>query len=302
MTSKPNVKMTLKHLIWTFAGLVLGFLETGSVHAQKVEHEVFDSRPAWSPDGKQIAFVSRGRNGVAVNELYVMNSDGSLIRQMTHDGYYKKRASWSPDGKRLAYAGARDDQWFLFLMNIHGTDPNPVRLIEGHEPSWSPNGAQIIFHATPNGAPELFVYDLKTEKVSKLETGRPESWEPTWTKDNQILFIAPLFTDAQEFYQIDLNTKDTKRITRNETREFGGTFSPDQSQLAYAAHRNNNWDIYVLDLETTKEYRLTFHEADDLFPCWSPEGNKILFQSERGPGRSLFTILVDGTHLRKIGH
>lgn len=126
--------------------------------------------------------------------------------------------------------------------------------------------------------------------------------EPTWTKDNKILFISPLFTDTQEFYLIDLWNKDVEQITRNEIREFGGTFSPDQSQLAYAAQKNGNWDIYILDLETRKEYRLTFHKDNDLFPDWSPNGEKLVFQSDRGPGRSIFTINVDGTDLRKIDH
>lgn len=279
----------------------LALLEFGNIHTQTTT-EVFDSRPAWSPNGEKIAFVSRNGFDVKVNELYVMNVDGTGVQQLTSDGYYKKGVSWSPDGRWLAYAGGKDDQWHLFMIRSNGWNKTQLTAFDGHEPSWSPDGKKIIYNSSRNRDAELFTYDLATDTESKFETGRPNSWEPTWTKDNKILFISPLFTDIQEFYLIDMRNKDVEQITLNEIREFGGTFSPDQSQLAYAAQKNDNWDIYVLDLETKKECRLTFHADNDLFPDWSPNGKKLIFQSDRGPGRSIFSINADGTDLRKIDH
>ena len=77
----------------------------GSGPRNLTQHPAKDVRPAWSPDGRRIAFVSR-RDGNS--EVYVMNADGSGKRNLTRD-----RASdddyptWSPDGRRIAFLRVR---------------------------------------------------------------------------------------------------------------------------------------------------------------------------------------------------
>ena len=69
---------------------------------------------AWSPDGHQIAFVSR-RDGNL--EIYVMNTDGSEQRRLTRNTVRDSNPVWSPDGRRIAF----ESNWQLWVMNADGS-------------------------------------------------------------------------------------------------------------------------------------------------------------------------------------
>ena len=75
----------------------------------------FDGAPAWSPDGKRIAFQS-SRSGN--DEIWVMGSDGSHPRRLTNNSSYDGRPSFSADGKRITWNSVRDGTTGVWTMNV----------------------------------------------------------------------------------------------------------------------------------------------------------------------------------------
>jgi TolB protein len=126
-----------------------------------------ENQPAWSPDGRRIAFfwpygrlkMIRGEEWIEVGAIAVMDADGGNVRQLTQ---LRRPTSsediepvWSPDGKRIAFVRLNStaqphDGRAIFVMNADGSGQRrltPWRLNAGDHPDWSPDGKQILFRS-----------------------------------------------------------------------------------------------------------------------------------------------------------
>jgi TolB protein len=88
---------------------------------------------AWSPDGRQIAFVS-DQDIPGRPNIYVMNADGSNVRRLTTSLKQDTHPSWSPDSQQIVYYNWDDT---IIVMNADGSNPRPLP-IKGSRPSWRP--------------------------------------------------------------------------------------------------------------------------------------------------------------------
>ncbi|WP_395293300.1 TolB family protein [Kitasatospora hibisci] len=129
--------------------------------------------PAFSPDGKQIAFSRTWGSSdptahqTQYSDLYLMSPDGTNAQRLTfltNDKPYSglvANPAWSPDGKQLVFSyqtsatGQPANSRALYVVNIDGTDLRrltPWELRAGDRASWSPDGTQIVFTTYPAGA------------------------------------------------------------------------------------------------------------------------------------------------------
>ena len=126
----------------------------GNVH-NLTRHPALDTAPDWSPDGKQILFLSNRDGGI---NTYVMDTDGQNVRRLTDyppGGEFADAPKWSPDGKQIAFEWVRAAGNGIYVMNINGRNIQPVSPPEpgfrkGH-PAWSPDGEQIMYFSWKDG-------------------------------------------------------------------------------------------------------------------------------------------------------
>ncbi len=108
-------------------------------------HGTLDYNPAWSPDGKWIAFTSE-RNGSA--DLYRVQIDGSGLERLTDDPAFEDQAAYSPDGRQIVFvttrAGGTADLWILDVQT-HRAKPLTSGPGGDFRPAWSPDGKWIAF-------------------------------------------------------------------------------------------------------------------------------------------------------------
>jgi Tol biopolymer transport system component len=98
-----------------------------------------DAAPAWSPDGRQIAFESQQDGD---KEIYVMNADGSNVRQLTHNTIHDEGPAWAPDGTKLVFSRGPDNLSVdIWTMNADGSDPRQLTTYAGRDesPDWGVN-------------------------------------------------------------------------------------------------------------------------------------------------------------------
>lgn len=93
-----------------------------------------DTTPAYSPDGKLIAFTST-RDGNS--QIYLMNADGSAPRRLSKNTFKEFSPSWSPDGNWIAFTSTRDGQANIYIMDKNGGNVARITTDGGDDPVWS---------------------------------------------------------------------------------------------------------------------------------------------------------------------
>ena len=131
--------------------------------------------PAWSPDGKKIAFSGLPRRGGALDTIHLMNSDGSSPVDLGAPG---ECATWSPDSSKIMYCSHHGDgNWAVWVMNADGSNRHQLthpKLIEpagahGDYPgAWSPDGNRIVYSSDVNGDRELFLMNADGSSMEPL--------------------------------------------------------------------------------------------------------------------------------------
>jgi Tol biopolymer transport system component len=162
----------------------------GSGQQQLTHHPLQDQSPAWSPDGRTIAFQSyrdeRPLGGRRWQELiHVMNTDGSGQSKLTRISNSDPSFAWSPDGRRIAFVSKRDGNDEVYVINVDGSGlrnltRNPAR--DGH-PAWSSDGRQIGFTSNRGGNRDIYVMNADGSRQRNLTGGLHQqafgiAWSP----------------------------------------------------------------------------------------------------------------------------
>ncbi|MDQ3755169.1 MAG: hypothetical protein M3371_10615, partial [Acidobacteriota bacterium] len=202
-----------------------------------------DRTPRWSPDGRQIAFLS-DRSGKY--EIWKVNEDGSGLEQLTDvpdaDVF---NPVWSPDAKRLLYE-MRDSNSFIIELSQPRAAAQPLsgQQLPGFLPwSWSPDGKLLagwqMKLERPNGG--VVIYSFALSRYEQLtDFGR----NPVWLNDNRHL----IFADLGKMYVLDTVTGRARDLHSVEPNGFG-TFalSRDNRRLYYSLV-SAEADIWLLPL------------------------------------------------------
>jgi len=128
------------------------------------EQEGFDDEePAWSPDGRLIAFdrVSfRGPSAARKPQIFVMNADGTGVRQLTRGPEAQTGPAWSPDGRLIAFVSGSEPDTRIFVANADGTGVRPLTPagLQAWSPTWTHDG-RIAFLTRRAGRTDLTVVD-----------------------------------------------------------------------------------------------------------------------------------------------
>jgi TolB protein len=149
-----------------------------------------DEHPAWSPDGKTIAFTTtRDAN----QEIYLCDADGGNMRRITSHPGIDSHPTWSPDGKQIAFTSSRFGNMEICVMNADGSE---IRRLTDHpamdyQPKWSPDGKQIAFTSTRDGNYEICVIRPDGTGLKNLTQHEAVDKDPAWTPDgSHVTFVS----------------------------------------------------------------------------------------------------------------
>ena len=154
----------------------------------------------WSPDGKQIVFVS---NISGRNNLWLVPAESGWPAQLTVSDQRQTSPAWSPDGKWIAYQSDYDgdEQWDIFIVSPKTgqvVNLTNTREIAEKGPAWSPDGRYLAYMVKPktSSAVEIDVYDMVMRKVQHMTSDTPKdklNTRPIWSKDGKSI----VYTQSQ---------------------------------------------------------------------------------------------------------
>jgi Tol biopolymer transport system component len=199
-----------------------------STDCNGIPAECMDGSPAYSPDGKRIAFI-RGTEtssvlairDLASGDVTILDSTGSLSSDVWLD-----EPSWSPDGRQIVYEKVVHDpvqdkvtDTRIFIVNADGSGLHELALpaeTPWGDPDWSPDGTRIVFGSDPihylseGGHPE--VYSVQPDGTDRQQLGHlgVGSGAPTWTSDGQHI----IYWGFQSFYVMDPDGGNAQPINR----------------------------------------------------------------------------------------
>ena len=231
-----------------------------------------DLSPAWSPDGRWIAFES-DRDGDP--EIYVMNADGSDIVQLTNNNKWNQGPAWSPDGRRIAFSSYGS----IYVMNADGSDVVQLTSYRGIDvdPAWSPDGRRIAFTSDRDGDYGIYVMNADGSGVIRF-TNNYFDGHPAWSPDGRPIAFESNRDGDWEIYVMNADGSNVVQITNN----GGGhpAWSPDGRRIAFHSNRDGVTHIYVMNADGSNVVQLT--NKGGRFPAWSPDGRRIAFNDWDG--------------------
>jgi eukaryotic-like serine/threonine-protein kinase len=256
-----------------------------------------DSTPAFSPDGKFLAFV-RGASSRDV-ELYVMPASGGEPKRLTFDNRSVRSLAWTADSQWMVFAS-----WFrglrLWKLSVLGGMPEQLNI--GAEFASSVAVSRIgdrLAYSQEFRDTNIWQIELQDSKLPsnsrRLISSTRQDFGPQYSPDGTRIAFTSARTGNNEVWVCDADGMNPLPLT-----SFGGPdvgsprWAPDGKQLAFDSLAPGHRDVYVVGGDGGKPRRLTNDNFDNVRPSWSRDGRWIYFGSNRTGDWQLWKSPAEG--------
>lgn len=250
---------------------------------------IFNETP---PSGK-IVYVCYVKQ---IDQICIMNADGSGREQLTDFQATAFYPSLSPDGNTVYFSSRQNGNYEIYSISVDGNDLQ--RLTNGigslYAPELSPDGERVIFTNNGNG-----LWVMKPDGGNPHPISNRDDIDPTWSPDGSMISFASSRSGVRQVFVMNADGSNVQQVT--DLNNMGGrsTWSPDGTKLAFYRGPAGDHNIYVINVDGTGLAQLT-NGGDNLGPSWSPDGNWIAFTSFRDGNNEIYIIHPDGTGVTRL--
>ncbi len=216
------------------------------------------SWPAWSPDGKRIAFAS-DRDGPP--SVYLMDADGRNVRRLTDAKEGSDQPTWSPDGTKIAFRR----NWNVFVMNADGSGVSDLTGGTGSvnaDPAWSPDGKQIAYASWRPGEGGYRVVVMGADGSDKRPISPADNPSggvyPSWSPDGKRIVYSDRSDGALELFVSGPDGRGRRQLTRMASSNNLAGWTPDGKLVSFV-HRGaspGESALYLIDPDNDRPVRI----------------------------------------------
>lgn len=236
---------------------------------QFTHHNSITLFPAWSSDGKWMAYTTyaRGRPEIVIKKL-----KGNTVYRIDKKGLQVSPA-WAPGRFELAAALSFSGDQEIYLLTGAGKIIKRLTKSVGIDvaPSWSPDRKKLAFVSRRSGTPQIYTMEVSTGRVQRLTFEGRYNTQPCWSpKGNKIAYSA-MQNGNLDIYVINPNGFDEPvKLTEGQGNNESPSFSPDGSLIAFSSKRKGSSKIYIMTAYGTDQRPLFSMSGEQTMPKWSP--------------------------------
>jgi len=266
----------------------------------------------WSPDGKQVAFIS---NISGRNNLWLVPATGGWPTQLTISDQRQGEPVWSPDGTWIAYISDHDgdEQWDIFLVSPKTgdvtnltTSPDSAEL----DPAWSPDGRQLAYATKPKtgSSYEIELMDVATRHVRHLTRNTPKelsNQHPIFSRDGKFIVYTQWHATGKDasVFVVDLASGQSANLTPHEGQNtyIAADISPDGKTVLITSDAHNRYDnVGLVNIASTKIEWLTDEKWELRASSFSPDGKSLTWTANIDGTESIFSYDIASKHAEPL--
>ena len=221
--------------------------------------------PAWSPDGKQIAYVSfEGKRA----RIYVANIASGQRRVVSSAPGINGAPAWSPDGRKMALVLSKSGLPKIYLLDVGSGAMQQVTSGNGidTEPNFSPDGQSIIFTSDRGGSPQIYRLNLATKAIQRLTYSGDYNARASFSRDGKLITMIQRQSGQYNIAVQNLNSGNVIVLT-NSGRDDSPTLSPNGMMVLYG---NEFGELGLVTTDGRVKLRVPGKGGKVQDPAWSP--------------------------------
>ncbi len=224
--------------------------------------------PTWSPDAKEIAYVSFETSRPAI---FRQNLQTGAREQLTAFRGLNGSPSWSPDGQRMAMVLSKDGNPDIYVLDMQTYVLERItrNYAIDTEPTWMPDGKSLLFTSDRPGRPQIYRYDFVTGLTDRVTYEGSYNARARVAQDGRNVVLVHQQDGDYKIAVLDLETRRLTALTSTDLDE-SPSIAPNGSMVLYATKQAGRGILAAVSVDGGARFNLPARDGEVREPAWSP--------------------------------